>query len=116
MKQFYADPFAIQPVFRAAVSIAASGNNTLVAATTGSKIRVHQIVLVPDAAVTVKFQSGASGTDLTGAMALTTIPMCAGFDPYGHFETAASALLNVVLGGAVGVRGWVVYSLVPTVV
>ena len=47
---------------RAAVSGATSGNNTLVAAVTGKKIKVLGLVLVVDSTVAVRLESGASGT------------------------------------------------------
>lgn len=97
-------------VKRAAISAASAGNNTIVAAVSGKEIVVVQFGIVADAAVTVKFQSAAGGTDVTGAMSFAANGGIA--PPYcevGHFKTASGALLNMVLGGAVGVRGWIVY-------
>lgn len=112
--QFH-DKYGVQPILRVKISCATSGNNTLVSAVTGYKIRVHNIVAVATSAVTMKFQSGAAGTDLTGAMPFgDNGGFAPGFDPYGHFETAASTLLNLSLGGAIQVSGYLVYSLVPT--
>lgn len=95
----------------AIIDAATSGNNTIVAAVTGKKIRVLAGSLtMTGTAVTIRFESGADGTALTGQMTPTqgaTIPMP--FCPLGHFETAASALLNLELGGAQSVDGWIVY-------
>lgn len=94
-----------------AIAAAGSGDNTLVAAVTGKKIRVLAgLVHMTGTAVTIRFESGASGTALTGQMtpvAGTSIqlPFC----PLGHFETAATTLLNLELGGAQAVAGWLVY-------
>ena len=92
---------------------AASGDNTLVAAVTGKRIRVLSLFLVAAGAVTVRFESGAGGTALTGQMNVTTNT---GFtlphNPEGWFETAAAALLNMELGGAVSVDGALTYVLV----
>ena len=106
-----------QDIKRAAVSGATSGNNTLVAAVTGKKIKVLGLVLVVDSTVAVRLESGASGTALTGVMTITVtddnpvivLPMTT---PGSHWvETAAGSLLNMELGGAVQVSGCVVYYL-----
>jgi hypothetical protein len=107
----YHESGATQTVLRAPIIAASAGNNTLVAAVAGKKIRVHNVVLVGSAAVTAQFQSGAGGTNLTGAVALAAnTGFAPGFDPEGHFETAPGALLNLSLGTAVAVAGWLTYS------
>lgn len=94
------------------VSAASSGNNTLLAAVTGYKIRVHSLVLVAAAAVTVDIQDGAGGTSLTGVMSLITgVPLVVPFEREGLFQTSAATLLNVSLGGNVQVSGFLIYSL-----
>jgi hypothetical protein len=100
-----------QPKF-ASVSAAGNGNNTLVAAVTGKKIRVLSMHLtMSGTTVTWAFQSGAGGTALTGTMG----PIAQGvtvvwpFNPLGHFQTAASTLLNLSLSGAQTVAGSLVY-------
>lgn len=97
----------------AAISGATNGNNTLVTAQgAGLKILVHSMTLVAAGAVSVKFQSGAGGTDLTGAMPIAAnggfeLP----FSPVGHFApTAANTLLNMVLNAAVQVSGCLCYT------
>lgn len=100
----------------ASISAATSGNNTLVAAAAaGLKIKVVSYVLVADAAVTATFQSGAAGTALSGAMSLAANGgVSAISQPSSHlFETAAATLLNLSLGGAVGVRGHLSYFVEP---
>lgn len=94
----------------ASVDVASSGDNTAVAAVTGKKIRVTSAFLVAAGAVTVRFESGASGTALTGQMNLAAnggivLP----YNAAGWFETAASTLLNIELGGAVSVDGAITY-------
>ena len=103
---------ASQPKF-AAIDAASSGDNTIVAAVTGKKIRVVALFLVAAGAVTVRFESGAGGTALTGQMSLAAnggfaLP----YNPVGYFETAAGELLNMELGGAVSADGSLVYELV----
>ena len=95
----------------AVVDAAGLGDNTLVAAVTGKKIRVLAFFgIMTGTAVTIRFESGASGTALTGQMTPSqgggfVLP----FNPVGWFETAAGTLLNLELGGAQSVDGCVVY-------
>lgn len=97
-----------------AVAAASNGDNTLVAADATKKIRVLAGHLtMTGTAVTIRFESGAGGTALTGQMTplqgtSITLPFC----PIGHFETAVNTLLNLELGGAQAVGGWLVYVLV----
>lgn len=95
----------------AKIDAASSGNNTVVAAVTGKKIRVLACFLImTGTAVTIRFESGADGTALTGQMTPSqgggfVLP----FNPVGWFETAAGDLLNLELGGAQSVDGSVTY-------
>jgi len=94
----------------AKVAAASNGDNTIVAAVTSKKIRVLGGKLSFSGTVNAKWQSGASGTDLTGltygvANVVDNLP----FNPVGHFETASGILLNLNLSGAVAVGGYVVY-------
>ena len=102
------------PVF-VVVSAASAGDNTLVAAAGASnKIRVLGGMLVATGgANTVRFESGASGTALTGQMDIVSdgqLPIP--FIPLGNFETAANTLLNLELSAATSVAGWLVYVVV----
>lgn len=101
------------PLKHAAIDAASSGNNTLVAAVTGKKIRVHEIVLFNGhtSTQTIRFESGAGGTALSGQMILAANGGFApGWSEKGYFETAAGALLNLELGGATTVDGWLNYT------
>lgn len=100
---------ALTPKF-AIIDAATLGDNTVVAAVAGKKIRVCSLFVVAAAAVVVRFESGAAGTALTGQMNLAAnggfvLP----FNPFGWFETAAATLLNLELGGAVSVDGGLQY-------
>lgn len=107
-------PYGTQLIKRAAISAASSGNNTVVSAATGKKIRVLNVVLIAGGSVNVKFQSGAGGTDLTGAIPLAAnTGFSAGYCEEGHFETASATLLNLNLSAAVQVSGWLLYYEVP---
>lgn len=100
-------------VERAAVSAAGSGNNTLVAAVSGKSIKVLALLLVVAGDVDVRLESGASGAALTGVISLDAAGN--GFvmphADYGRpwVQTAAGALLNLELSGAVQVSGCIVY-------
>lgn len=86
------------------------GDNTIVAAVAGKKIRVLALFQVATGAVATRYESGAGGTALTGVMAMAANGVLAlPFNPVGWFETAAGALLNLELGGAVVVSGGVTY-------
>lgn len=103
----------VTPTF-AVIDVAGSGDNTIVAAAgAGNIILVHQVALVASAAVTVRFESGASGTALTGQFQLGAnggfvLP----FSPVGWFKTAANTLLNLELSSGTSVDGVVGYTVV----
>lgn len=97
----------------AAIAAASSGDNTLVAAVAGKKIRVLGFFMVAAGTVTARFESAAGGAALTGQMPLaanTTVGP--GYNPLGWFETVAGQLLNLELSGATAVAGAVTYVLV----
>ena len=95
----------------AKISVSANGDNTLVAAVSGKKIRVLAYNFIGNGAVNPKFQSGSGGTDLTGYKYIASAGggICAPFNPVGWFETTAGVLLNLNLSAAVGVGGELVY-------
>ena len=100
-----------QLIKRAKIDAASSGDNTLVAAVTGKKIRVlAAFFTMTGTAVTIRFESGAGGTALTGQMGPTagqTIVLP--FNPVGWFETSDATLLNMELSGGQSVDGALVY-------
>lgn len=96
----------------AVIAAATLGDNTLVAAVTGKKIRVLAAVLVASGgANTVRFESGAAGTALSGQMDVAAdgqliLPL----NGFGWLETAAGALLNLELSAGTSVAGALVYE------
>lgn len=110
----YADHLELTPKFKV-VDAASSGDNEVVAAVAGKKIRVLcGCLTMTGTAVTVRFESSAGGTALTGQMTPSqgsTIPIP--FCPLGNFQTVAGESLNLELGGAQSVDGWIVYCEVP---
>lgn len=101
----------VGPVKRAAVSAAVLGNNTLVAAVTGKSIRVVAAVLVASGgANTVRLESDADGTALTGQMDLAADgQLVLPYNPAGWAATVAGELLNLELSAATAVEGVVLY-------
>lgn len=105
---------ATGPVIFAAIAASGSGDNTLVDAVSGYKIRVLGYTFIVSGAVNVKFQSAADGDDLTGTMVFDAASKGASVtvNGLGLFETAPGELLNLNLSGAVGVNGHLTYQLV----
>jgi hypothetical protein len=95
----------------ATISASSSGNNTVVAAVTGKKIRVLAYNLIGNGAVNAKFKTAAAGADLTGLKYIAAAGggICAPFNPLGWFETVSGDLLNLNLSAAVAVGGELVY-------
>lgn len=103
------DTTALTPKF-AVINVATSGDNTLVAAVSAKKIRVLSLTLVMGAATTVRFESGAAGTALTGQMEIAANSgLVLPFNPVGHFETASNTLLNLELSAANNADGFLTY-------
>lgn len=103
------DTTVLTPKF-ASISASSSGDNTLVSAVAGKKIRVVDIFFVCAAAVTVRLEDGAGGSALTGQMEFAANSgMGPPFNPLGHFETSSNTLLNMELSAAVWVAGYLQY-------
>ena len=97
---------------RAAVSAITTGDNTLVAAVTGRKIRLMAAVLEPTGGnATIRFEDGAGGTALTGQMVIgTNSEFLLPYNPVGWLETSAATLLNLEVTSAGSVSGFIVYE------
>lgn len=101
----------VGPIKRAAINVASSGDNTVVAAVTGTKIVVTHYFIMPASAVTVTWKSGS--TEITGNIQLAANGGGNDSSPdEGLFETAEGEALILNLGGAVAVDGYLVYHLV----
>ena len=96
---------------RVAINAASSGDNTLVALTSGQTIRAHKFFLIASGTVNIKFRDGTGGTDFHPA-----IPLYAGggvaldFDGDPWFVTTAGNALVLNLSAAVQVSGVLYYS------
>lgn len=93
----------------AVINCASSGDNTLVAAVANKKIRVLAALIISDGTVDTRFESGASGTALTGQMPLSLEKGYFISNPWGLFEAASNTLLNLELSAAINVHGFVTY-------
>ncbi|MFH0914828.1 MAG: hypothetical protein V1912_00065 [bacterium] len=106
--------FGYDSIKRAAVSAALNGDNAIVAAVTGKKIRVLALHVSAAGAVNGKLRSdvGAGGSDITGLHTFAG----AGSEwdmstlGYGWCETDIGEALNLNLSGGVAVAGVVVYA------
>lgn len=108
-------PASDAPIKFAKISATTPASQIVVAAVTGKKIRVLAWLVVQDTggtAETIVWNSGASGTALTGVMKPTAgIPIGMAFCPVGHFETAAGSALELLKGGTtIQNSGYVVYQ------
>ena len=101
-------------VKQANIAASSSGNNTLVAAVVGKQIWVLKCVLIANGPVNVKFQSGASGTDITGLFYLIANTGFSMAQDSGNVanpicKTATGVLLNLNLSDAIAVGGVLSY-------
>lgn len=116
LRQVDANSNLLEPIsLYAKIDAASAGDNTIVAANATQKIRVTSLFLVNGhtGTQTVRFESGAGGTALTGQMIFgANGGMVLPYNQQGWFETAANELLNMELGGATTVDGALTYLLV----
>lgn len=98
------------------INASLAGDNTIVAAILGRKIRVVNYTLISAGAVTVTWKSGT--TAISGPMPLAAnggmAPSSSVLTPsglIGVFETNANEALVLNLGGAVAVGGHLTYIL-----
>lgn len=99
----------------ATIATSTSGDNTIVAAVTGRKIRVLGYVLSANAAVNTKWRSASTdktGLRYFGSAGQESIAPLSDDPEVFWFETAAGEALVLNLSGAVAVGGYVVYIVV----
>lgn len=108
---FYARNGSTNPLY-AVVNASASGDNTVVAGTSGMQIVVLQYTIVASAAVTVTWES-SGGAVLGGPMAhAANGGVATPYNPTAHFVTTSGEGLVLNLSSAVQVGGHVSYILV----
>jgi hypothetical protein len=93
----------------AVINCSTSGDNTIVSAVADKVIRVVSILIVSDGTVDARFESGASGTALTGQIPLQAREGYAIANPFGLFSTGSNTLLNLELSDTINVHGFVTY-------
>lgn len=100
------------PIKHASFAVADVGNNTLVAAVTGKQIRLLSFFLdASGGANSVKFQSGAGGTDLCGGLDIGSDgQIMLPHNPAGWVQTATGELLNLALTSGTEVDGMLTYQ------
>ena len=94
----------------------ASGNNTILAAPSGTNMFVHAMTLIPSADVTVKIYLGArcvADMDLKQYMTYSNDDM-PGMDGQGTWECKTGEAFIINLSSAVSVTGEVSYSYIDT--
>ena len=95
---------------RAVITSAGAGDVQAVAAVTGKKIRLISYYIRQSAAGTVRWESAAGGTALSGVMVTTTADLVlSDYSPYGLVETAAGEALSIEAGTA-AVMGYCTYQ------
>ena len=108
-------PYQNVIVKRAVINAASSGDNQIVAAVTGKKIKILSMLLIATEAVSVTVYSGlqATGDALTGAIGLGDnggFVLNSPTNEWMHWmETTAGAKLNLYLSAAKQVSGTVLY-------
>jgi len=96
---------------RVAIDVAASGDNTIIAAQgAGNKIRVIAIVLVVAAAVVVTFKSAT--TLISGDMSFAANGGFSVASEYGVLQGAANEAFIINLSGAIAASGFILYTVV----
>lgn len=97
----------------AVIDNATLGDNEIVAAVAGKKIRVLSCLLIATGTVIVRFESGAGGAALTGQMPLVANSgFSLTYNSAGWWETAAGESLNLELSAAISVDGVLNYDLI----
>jgi hypothetical protein len=91
-----------------AVNASASGNNTLIAGSTGTVIRVWRLVLAPAATVLIQLLDGS--TVLFGPMTLVTSGLQLPFDSQPYVTTSPGNNLVLNLGGATQTGGAIYFT------
>ena len=92
---------------------ATSGNNEIIAAVAGKKIRVLSALAIAAGTVLARFESGAGGDPLTGQMPLVANSgFSINYNSAGWFETNVGEALNLELSAAISVDGVLNYDLI----
>jgi hypothetical protein len=103
----YSGSTALTPKF-ASIAVSSSGDNSIVSAVVGKRIRVLRWRIVANGAVNAKWRDGTS--DITGlSYLITNASTGGGYCPVGHFQTTSNTALQLNLSAAVAVGGELTY-------
>jgi hypothetical protein len=103
----YSGSTALTPKF-ASIAVSSSGDNSIVSAVVGKRIRVLRWRIVANGAVNAKWRDGTS--DITGlSYLITNASTGGGYCPVGHFQTTSNTALQLNLSAAVSVGGEITY-------
>ena len=99
------------------VRISTSGDNTIIAAPSGTNMFIHALILNPAAAVTIKIKLGSrqvgGDIDLIANQSFN-ISDIVGMDGQGYFECKSGEAFIINLSSATSVTGSVKYSYIDT--
>ncbi|MEE8234319.1 MAG: hypothetical protein V3R41_06540 [Gammaproteobacteria bacterium] len=91
-----------------AFSFSSTGDNTIVAAVPGKRIKVVQIMMTADAQATVKFTDGAGGSVLCGPQSMVEgVPLVFPFCSLGWMITSVNTAFVVNFSDATNIGGCV---------
>lgn len=93
-------------------NVATAGDNELVAAVSGKKIRLLSLVAIASGgANTLTLESGTDSGQISGAMDIADNgPLILPHNPCGWVETVAGESLNLILSAATAVGGFFTYQ------
>ncbi len=95
-----------------AISASSSGNNTIVGASSGNKIKVTSWNFMANGTVNAKFTDGAGGSDLTGLYyMIANTGISVPYNPEGYIITSTNTALVLNLSAAIAVGGVLTYTL-----
>ncbi len=93
------------------ISASSSGNNTIVSAVSGKKIRVTSWNFMANGTVNAKFTDGAGGSDLTGLYyMIVNTGISVPYHPEGYFTGSTNTALVINLSASIAIGGVITYS------
>ena len=95
---------------RLPVNVSGAGDNSLIAALPGKKALLVAGLFMASATVTVRFEDGAAGPDLSGDISLiANVGFVIPYLPIGWALTSVNTALNLNLSAGVQIGGFLVY-------
>ena len=92
-----------------------AGDKEIVAAVSNTVLNIHAIYITASAAMSVRMESAAGGTAMTGVMKATTAKdINIGFSNIPWMATASGSSISLELSGTGDIDGVIIYSEVAT--